>query len=132
MIHRSPGFLRSYDSAPRLPPCPISRQQDVSLSQSSCGSLVELSDERGNKGVGKEQNHTNGRKTGPLNHSTLSVSTHPSCRPLLPHPGSFTFYFPADFLFFFSRLFVISLFHTFFRLFAFHPFSLLPLFLSFF
>jgi hypothetical protein len=45
----------------------LSRQQVVSLSQSSCVSTpVELTDGRGGEGVGEEQNHTIARKPGPL------------------------------------------------------------------
>ncbi len=52
-------FLQSYDSASRLSPTsfPLSCQQLVSLSQSSCVSAVELTDGRcGGKGLGKEPN----------------------------------------------------------------------------
>jgi hypothetical protein len=42
--------LRSYDSAPRPPSSPPSRQQLVCLSQSSCVPSVELDNERGGKG----------------------------------------------------------------------------------
>jgi hypothetical protein len=45
------AFSPSYDWL--FPPPPLSRQQVVSLSQSSCVSPVELTDERG-----KEPNHT--------------------------------------------------------------------------
>jgi hypothetical protein len=41
--------LRSYDSAPRPPVSPLSRQQLVSLSQSSCVSPAELTDVRGGR-----------------------------------------------------------------------------------
>jgi hypothetical protein len=37
-------FLRSYDSAPRPPPFPLSRQQEVALSQSSCVPPAEFTD----------------------------------------------------------------------------------------
>ncbi len=46
------AFLWSYDSAPRTPPSPFSRQQVVYLSQSSCVSPVELTDERVGGGGG--------------------------------------------------------------------------------
>jgi hypothetical protein len=55
------GFLAivSYDSAPNLPPSPpLSRQQLVSLSQSSCVSPVESC----GGGMGEELNHT--KKSG--------------------------------------------------------------------
>ncbi len=68
------AFLRSYDSAPRPPPIPLSRQQVISFSQSSCVSPVELTDRRGGKGVhGQEPNHKTARKPGPINHSILSA-----------------------------------------------------------
>jgi hypothetical protein len=42
------AFLRSYDLAPA--PTPPSRQHVISLSQSSCGPPIELTNERGWKG----------------------------------------------------------------------------------
>ncbi len=39
--------MRSYDSAPRPSPSAVSRQQVISLSQSSCVSPVQLIDGRG-------------------------------------------------------------------------------------
>jgi hypothetical protein len=44
----------------------LSHQQFVSLSQSSCVSLVAVIDGSGGKGVGEEPNHTTARKPGPL------------------------------------------------------------------
>jgi hypothetical protein len=53
MIYRRPGFFRSYDSAPSPPPpSPLSCQQLVSLSQSSCVSLIELTDGKVGRGGG--------------------------------------------------------------------------------
>ncbi len=69
MINRGPGFLAVVIwpfSRPLLTPSP-SRQQVVSLSQSSCVSSDELTDGRGGGGVsGEEPNHTTARKSGPL------------------------------------------------------------------
>ncbi len=56
MIYRVPGFLAVVTSSPH--PIPLSRQQVVSLSQSSCVLPVELTDGRGWEGVGEEPNHT--------------------------------------------------------------------------
>ncbi len=44
------ALLRSYNSAPRPPPAPLSRQQIVPLSQSSCVSPVQLPDGGGGGG----------------------------------------------------------------------------------
>jgi hypothetical protein len=56
-----------------LLPDPLSRQQVVSLSQSSIVSPVELSDGRGGEGVGEEQNYTKGEKAwSSINHSIFS------------------------------------------------------------
>ncbi len=45
----------------------IEDQRDVSLSQCSCLSSVELTDGRGEgEGVGDEPNHTTAKKPGPL------------------------------------------------------------------
>ncbi len=52
MIYRGQGFLRSYDSATRPSPYPLSSQQVVSLSQSSCVSPVELTDGKEGEIVG--------------------------------------------------------------------------------
>jgi hypothetical protein len=49
----------------------FSSQQVVSLFQSSCGSSVELTDERG--GGWKEPNHTTPRKPGPLQSIAYSL-----------------------------------------------------------
>jgi hypothetical protein len=57
------AFLPSYDSAP---PPQLSRQQVVSLSQSSCGLPVEPTDGRWGDGVDEEPNLTTMRKSGPL------------------------------------------------------------------
>jgi hypothetical protein len=46
-----------------LPPSPVSK---LSLSQSSCVSPVELTDERGEGGGGRGANNMNARKPGPL------------------------------------------------------------------
>ncbi len=56
MINRGPGFLAVvwFDSSPT--PSPLSRQQVVSLSQSSCVSPIELTDGRGGRGWGRSQN----------------------------------------------------------------------------
>jgi hypothetical protein len=54
------------------PPPPFSRQKLVSLSPSSCASLVELTDGRGG-GERVESNHTTARKAwSSINHSILS------------------------------------------------------------
>ncbi len=66
-------FLRSKDSAPSPPPSPLSRLQDVSLSQSSC----VLSDGRGRQGGGRGAELFDGEKIWPsLNHSILSDLYH--------------------------------------------------------
>jgi hypothetical protein len=53
MLYRGPWLLRSsYNSAPRPSPLPLSRQQVISLSQSSCVFPVELTDGRKGGGVG--------------------------------------------------------------------------------
>jgi hypothetical protein len=60
-------FSPSYDLAPPPPPA-VSRQQVVSLSQTSHVhvSQVELTDEKGREGVGEEPNHTTATKHGAL------------------------------------------------------------------
>jgi hypothetical protein len=65
IIYRGLAFLRSYDSAPRPPPSTLSLVSDLSLSQSSCVSPVELADGRAGGGVGLEPNHMTARKPGP-------------------------------------------------------------------
>ncbi len=57
----------SYDLAPSPPLSPLSRRQDVSLSQSSSVSLVELTDGGGGGGGRgwEEPNHKTTRKSGP-------------------------------------------------------------------
>ncbi len=59
------------------PPLLLTRQQVVSLSQSSCVPSVEFTDGRergrGGEGRGKELNHTTARKPGPLYSLLLSV-----------------------------------------------------------
>ncbi len=60
MIYRGSGFLAQPLSPPR------SRQQVVSLSKSSCVSLVSLMKGEGAEGVGVELNNTTARKPGPL------------------------------------------------------------------
>ncbi len=65
------AFLQSYDWAPRLPPSPLSPQQVVSLSQSTCVSTVELTDGSGKGGQGAQSNAENPPS---INHSILSVS----------------------------------------------------------
>jgi hypothetical protein len=57
------AFFSSYDSTP---PPPLSRQQVVSLSQSSCGLPVEPTDGRWGDGVDEVPNHTTMRKSGTL------------------------------------------------------------------
>jgi hypothetical protein len=52
MIYGGPAFLGSYDSAPRTPPPPLSRQQIVSISQSYCVSPILLTGGRGGGGPG--------------------------------------------------------------------------------
>jgi hypothetical protein len=52
------------------PPLPLSSQQVVSLSQSSCLSPVELNDWRGGEGVGEEPNREKAWSSG--NHLILS------------------------------------------------------------
>ncbi len=63
MTFSGPGFSRSYGLAFR--PTPLSRQQVVSLPQSSCVSPVEQPDGK-KEGMGEEPNHTTARKPGPL------------------------------------------------------------------
>jgi hypothetical protein len=69
MIHIGPGFLAvvRFGSSPTpFPPfLHLSREQVVSLSQSSRVWPVELTD-GGGKGAGEEPNHTTSRKPGPL------------------------------------------------------------------
>ncbi len=66
MIHRGPGFfvVVRFGSSPPLPV--LSRQQVVSLSQSSRVSPVELTDGRGGQGLDEEPNHATARMPGPL------------------------------------------------------------------
>ncbi len=62
------ALLRSYNLSP-CPPLPLSREQDVSLSQSSCVSPIELTDgaRRAGEGMGEEEPyHTTAGKPGPL------------------------------------------------------------------
>jgi hypothetical protein len=65
MIYRGLGFLAVDHLAPphRLT---LSREQVISISQSSCVSLVELLTGEEGEVVGKEPNHTTARKPGPL------------------------------------------------------------------
>jgi hypothetical protein len=56
------AFLWSYESAPPHPLSPLSREQVVSLSQSSHVSPVELTDGRVGEWVGEEPNHMTTRK----------------------------------------------------------------------
>ncbi len=63
MIYRGSAFLCMNRLLAN--PLPLSRQQDVSLSQSSCVSPLELTGGRGGGG-GEEPNHTTVRKPGPL------------------------------------------------------------------
>ncbi len=67
MSYRGPSFL---DSAPSPHPSPLSRQQLVSLSQSSCVWPIGLTEWRGGGGV--EPNHTTARKLLFINDSILS------------------------------------------------------------
>ncbi len=65
IIYRWPGFLAIvwFGSSPT----PLSSQQVVSLSQSSCVSPVEIKCRRGGGGgAGEEPNHTTAKKPGPL------------------------------------------------------------------
>ncbi len=65
-------FSPSYNLVPSVPLPPLSREQLISVSQSSFVSLVELTGERGGKAVGEEPNHMPAKKPGPLkNHSKL-------------------------------------------------------------
>ncbi len=60
-----------------FPPPPISLQQDISLSQSSCVSPLELSDWSGRQGGGRGAESINGEKTwSSINHSILSDLHH--------------------------------------------------------
>jgi hypothetical protein len=70
MYNRIPGFLIVVKFGSLLS-FPLSRQKFVSHSQSSCVSLVELTDWRGwggggGLGEGKKPNHTTARKPGTL------------------------------------------------------------------
>jgi hypothetical protein len=56
------------------PLTPVTRQQVVSLSQSSCVSLVELTDGKGGGRVGEEPNHRIARMPGPLCNIQYSLS----------------------------------------------------------
>ncbi len=88
MIYRGQGFpLRSYDLAPCPPPSPLSRQQPVSLSQSSCVSLVELTEGKGGElGVGEQPIRT----TAPsINHSILSAGLPMSSKYLLQYGSDY-------------------------------------------
>jgi hypothetical protein len=61
------AFSLSRDLAPPPPPPPFtSRQQVVSLSQSSCVSPVGITVGIGREGVGEESIYMTARKTGPL------------------------------------------------------------------
>jgi hypothetical protein len=66
-IYRGKGFLVlvCFGSLPLTPLSPVTRQQVVSLSQSSCVPPVELTDGRGCGRVGEESNHI-ARMPGPL------------------------------------------------------------------
>jgi hypothetical protein len=68
LIYRG-AFLLSYDSAPRTPPSPLSRQEIVSFSKSSFVSPVQFIDGRGGGGgggAGVAPNPTTARKLGTL------------------------------------------------------------------
>ncbi len=72
------AFLRSYDSASRPPRCPPSREQVVSLSQSSCVPPVEFTEGpsrvRGRERGGWGAKSYDGEKAWPsINHSLLSA-----------------------------------------------------------
>jgi hypothetical protein len=56
------AFSPSYELSPTPPYNPFSRDQVVSLSQSSYGSPIELTDRRGGEGVEEEPNDTTTRK----------------------------------------------------------------------
>jgi hypothetical protein len=60
------AFSPSHELSPTPPYTPFSRDQVVSLSQSSYGSPIELTDMSGGELVGEEQSHTTTRKPGPL------------------------------------------------------------------
>jgi hypothetical protein len=51
VLNEAQAFLPSYDLAPIPTPFPLSLQQVVSLSQSSCVLLVKVTDGRGVRGV---------------------------------------------------------------------------------
>ncbi len=67
-------------------PLPLSREQVVSLSPSSCVSPVELTDGGRGRGAGEEPNHMTARKPGSsINRSTLHTQvSHPGV--LKTHP----------------------------------------------
>jgi hypothetical protein len=65
-IYIVPSFIAVEWLGSSPTPSPLSRQQVVSLSQSSCVSPVELTDGRVWEGAGEEPNHTRTRKPGPL------------------------------------------------------------------
>jgi hypothetical protein len=65
-------MLFSYDSARRRPPStPLSSQQIVSLSQSSCASPVELAQGRGDRGWARSQILRPREAWSPINRSLL-------------------------------------------------------------
>jgi hypothetical protein len=65
MLYRDQFFCSRICSSPTPSP-PLSSQEVVSLSQSSCVSPIELTDGRRGGGGSKEPNHTAARKSGPL------------------------------------------------------------------
>ncbi len=72
------AFLRSYDLASCPPPLPtlLSRQQVVSLCQSPCVSLVELTDRWGGEGDGRGvKSNVREKAWHTINHSILSALT---------------------------------------------------------
>jgi hypothetical protein len=77
MIYREGlAFLWSYDLSPAPPLLSLSRQQVVSLSQSSCVSPVELSDGRGGRrgrGGGRGKSYDREEAWSTINNSILSA-----------------------------------------------------------
>jgi hypothetical protein len=66
------AFLQSYDSSSLPSPSPLSRQQIVSLSQSSCVSPVEFTDRGGGELSGRGAKSYDRKKAWPcINYSIL-------------------------------------------------------------
>ncbi len=81
-------FLRLYDSAPRPPSSPLSRQQVVSLSRSSSVSSGKLTDERGVGGGRGAKLYDSENAWSSINHLKLSVKLIVQ----MHHPVPCTFY----------------------------------------